>query len=186
MGVQILALTAMKTSSPPHCYLNMATLNRRRPRGPKAKPKEAGPVAYVGRLRHLLDAQLTLKDALETAEDDDVVTTVERALERGNVELTEVISDYLQRPFSGGNRGHPITDGERAALRELRKSVTEELFVPSNFTKERLDAAIKSLVKVTDDNDETAEALEWEPERYRVLDNKDPRKTGCVRIYIGC
>ena len=66
----ILALTAMKTSSPPHCYLNMATLNRRRPRAPKAKPKEAGPVAYVGRLRHLLDAQLTLEDALETAEDD--------------------------------------------------------------------------------------------------------------------
>ena len=69
----------------------MATINRRRPRAPKAKPKEAGLDAHVGRLRHLLDAQLRL-----------------------------------------------------------------------------------------------AEALEWEPKRYRVLDDKDPRKTGCVRIHIDC
>jgi hypothetical protein len=131
----------MKTSSPSHWYLNMATINRRRPRAPKAKPKEAGPDAHVGRLRHLLDAQLTLEDALETAEDDSVITTMERSLGKGNLELTKVMNDYLQRPFSGGSQSFTITD--------------EELFVPSDLAKEQLDGAIKSLTrtfKVTDDN----------------------------------
>jgi hypothetical protein len=72
--------------------------------------------------------------------------------------------------------------------KELRKFITEELLVPSDLTKERLDGAIESLArtfKITDGNGkEAAKALEWEEKRYRVLDDKDPRKTGAVYAFI--
>jgi hypothetical protein len=170
----------------------MATLNRRRLRAPKSKSEETGPDAHVSRVRHLLDAQLRLEDALETAEDDGVIITMETSLGKGNLELIKAMNNYLQRPFSSKSQSFAVTNEERAALRELRKSITEELLVPSDLTKERLDGALESLArtfKITDGNGngngkEAAEALEWEPKRYRVLDDKDPRKTGCVRIHI--
>jgi hypothetical protein len=131
-----------------------------------------------------------LEDALETAEDDTVITTMETRLGKGNLELTKAMNDYLQRPFSGKSQSFGVTDEERAALRELRKSITEELLVPSDLTKERLDGAVESLARafkiIHGNGNEAAEALEWEPKRYRVLDDKDPRKTGCVCIHIDC
>lgn len=91
------------------------------------------------------------------------------------------MDDYLQRPFSSKNQSFAVTYEERAALRELRKVVTEELLAPSDLKKEQLGRAIESLVrtfKTTDGNGN--EALEWESKRYRVLDTKDPRKSAYV------
>jgi hypothetical protein len=137
---------------------------------------------HVSRVRHLLDAQLRLEDALETAEKDDIIATLETSIEKGRLEITKAMDDYLQRPFSSKNQSFALTDEERAALLELRKSITEELLVPSDLTKERLDGAIESLArtfKTADGNGN--EALEWEPKRYRVLESKDPRTTAYIR-----
>ena len=131
-----------------------------------------------------------MEHALEIAEEEDVITTMEISLRKGTLELTKAMTDYLQRPFSGKNPSFVVTDEERAALRELRKSVTEELLVPSDLNKEQLDSAIESLVRAfkrADDNaNEAVGASEWEPKRYRVMDDKDPRKTGCVRVHDDC
>jgi hypothetical protein len=114
---------------------------------------------------HLLDAQLRLEDALETAEDDDVITTLETSLEKGSLDRTKAMNDYLQHPFSSKNQSFAVTDEERVVLREPLKSVTERLLVPSDLDKEQLGSAIESLVrtfKTTDGNgNEAVEALEW-------------------------
>jgi hypothetical protein len=165
----------------------MATPNRRRPRPPKAKSRDTGPDARASRVRHLLDAQFRLEDALETAEEDDIIATLETSTGKGSLEITKAMDDYLQRSFSNKNQSFAVTDERKAALRELRKSATKERLVPSDLKKERLGRATESLVitsKAVDGNGN--EALGWEPKRYKVLDSKDPRKTAYVCIYIDC
>ena len=124
---------------------------------------------------------------LETAEEDDIIATLVTSVGKGILEITKAMDDHPQRPFSSKNQSFAFTYEERAALRELRKVVIEELLAPSDLKKEELGRATESLLrtfKTTDGNGN--EALGWEPERYKVLDSKDPRKTGYVRIYIHC
>jgi outer membrane lipopolysaccharide assembly protein LptE/RlpB len=86
-----------------------------------------------------------LEDALETAEEDDIIAALETSIGKGTLEITKAMDDYLQRPFSSKGQSFAATYEERAALRELRKFVTEELLVPSDLGKEWLGEAIESL-----------------------------------------
>ena len=107
-----------------------------------------------------------MEDALEIAEEDDIIATLETSIGRGNHKITKAMDDYLQRPFSSKNQSFAVTYEERAALRQLRKVVREELLVPSDLKKEQLGRAVESLLttfKITDGNDNEevgAEALQ--------------------------
>ncbi|KAI9773998.1 MAG: hypothetical protein M1839_001949 [Geoglossum umbratile] len=136
--------------------------------------------AHLNELRHLVQAQIGMQDAVENANDDNQAAKAEALREANWMLLVQAADALAQRPAPTPRTQQmgALNDQERSSIRELYKLVealkaTDEQ-APSDSELEALNGKARTLKEtLAGAQEEDGDIETWLPSIFRILDIMD-------------